>query len=642
MEGTPSPPAVALRQPASGSSTSRAYWLVLAILVVWQGWMSLSLFGPSHPFEGLLNDEPILSGRHPLHLYHSVLGAQTFWDRRSLCCYDPLMQAGYPKTPVYDSGSRPAELTMLVVRGAYRPQAYKLGFVLACLLAPLTLWFAASAVGLTDASRCLGVFLGQLVWWGRPNAALLDAGDMDILLAGLAILLHICLLARYHALPSLWTCAGIFATAALSWVAHPMLCALLAPAFLVYYISFGPRHGASWHFGLLGAEALALGLNAPLLREWLEYWWILSPLRFDQPFMAHRTLRAILTSSYWGDALDRALTWVLLGGGAAGIVIWNQTCRRPAARLLGICTAIFLLLSVGGITWDPLMRWGSHRLLTPALLFAALPAALALKTLGSYLHSRFSSRRMRLLAVGAGLACLGLIAWPLHAEILRRGAGTSPLTVGFSASQRSFMAAIERWTNADARILMENTAPQENTGQWAALLPLVTKRAYLGGLDPEAGIEHAFANFVNQELAGRPIGQWRDVDLDAFARRYNVGWVVCRTAAAFTRFSQWQDAQLIAEPDEAGGNWLFRLQPHSYVLQGQGRLLRADRRSITLADVVPEDGKVVLSMHYQTGMQVSPSRVRIEKDPDPSDPIPFIRLSLPGPVPRLVISWRAP
>jgi hypothetical protein len=74
------------------------------------------------------------------------------------------------------------------------------------------------------------------------------------------------------------------------------------------------------------------------------------------------------------------------------------------------------------------------------------------------------------------------------------------------------------------------------------------------------------------------------------------------------------------------------------VLQGRARVVQADRKCITLADV--GQGKVVLSMHYQTGMQVLPNQVNIEKEPDASDPIPFIRLNVPNPVARLVIYWR--
>ena len=46
--------------------------------------------------------------------------------------------------------------------------------------------------------------------------------------------------------------------------------------------------------------------------------------------------------------------------------------------------------------------------------------------------------------------------------------------------------------------------------------------------------------------------------------------------------------------------------------------------------MVPEDGKVVLSLHYQAGMKALPARVQVEREIDPYDPIPLVRLKVPG------------
>src|SRR5262249_44351131 len=108
MEIPPNPGTEAAAAPRFG--LSQVWILALLGLIAWQGWTTLTLFGPDGPWERLLNNEPIISGRHPLHLYHGYLGAQSLRERGTTCCYDPFFQAGYPKTPVFDSGSRPAEL----------------------------------------------------------------------------------------------------------------------------------------------------------------------------------------------------------------------------------------------------------------------------------------------------------------------------------------------------------------------------------------------------------------------------------------------------------------------------------------------------------------------------------------------------
>src|SRR5207245_3202123 len=132
----------------SNPGKSKGWLLFLLSLVAWQGWMTLELFGPDHPWQHLWDDQPILSGRHPLHFYHGILGAQSFRDHGTLCCYDPAFQAGYPKTPVFDSGSRPAELFLYLAGCGYGPAAYKMGIAVCCLVVPLFLAVAARAFGL--------------------------------------------------------------------------------------------------------------------------------------------------------------------------------------------------------------------------------------------------------------------------------------------------------------------------------------------------------------------------------------------------------------------------------------------------------------------------------------------------------------
>src|SRR5437588_11092625 len=123
-----------------------AWLLGLLALSAWQGWLTVGLFGPDRPLERLLDDQPVLSGRHPLHLYHGYLGARALQERGTLSCYDPAFHAGYPKTPVFDSGSRPAELALALAGARFSPAAYKIAHAAFCLLAPLLLFLAACGV----------------------------------------------------------------------------------------------------------------------------------------------------------------------------------------------------------------------------------------------------------------------------------------------------------------------------------------------------------------------------------------------------------------------------------------------------------------------------------------------------------------
>jgi hypothetical protein len=636
MERQPPPPA---------EFGNRRLWLVpLLALFAWQGWMTLGLFG-ADPARGLLGDEPVVSGLHPLHLYHGYLGARSFFDRGSLCCYDPAFQAGYPKTPVFDGGSRPAELFLILGGGSYNPAAYKMGLAACCLLVPLLLTAAARGAGLTRASAALATGLGLLVWWGEPARGAIGAGDFDLLLAALAALAQFGLLLRFDRAPGFGSWLGLLAAGSLGWFAHPLFFAVLLPLALVYYLTVGARHGLAWHLALLAGLAGAAAGNAFWLRDWIAYWWIRSPLEATGTLLAHRTFHTLWTAPLWGGPTDRALAVGLFAAGLVGVGLLNQAHRRAAARLLGLGALSFLVLALAGIAWEPLCRFGTARLLTPALLFAAVPAAHA--AAGAVrLTCRLTGGRLRGAAVVVCL--LAGAALGGHNEALalgRRYAATTPLVLGIGPERQAMVEEVRQRTAPEARVLWEDRPEPRPGGRWTALLPLLTAdeaggRAFLGGLDPGGTIDHTRGGLADAALAGRHVSQWKDDELRDYCKRYNVGWVVCWSPAAVARFAAWDGARQVATLSDDGPGALFALdRPHSYALKGHADWLRADCQHVALGEVVPEDGRVVLSLHYQAGMRALPARVQVEREIDPYDPIPLVRLRVPASVTRVTLTW---
>src|SRR5262249_44407621 len=357
----------------------------LLALAAWQGWMTLTLFASERPWEALLDDQPVLSGRHPLHLYHGTLGARALHERGTLACFDPAFYAGYPKSPVFDSGSRPAELALAVAAWIfpgrseaedspapsdpfYNASAYKIGLAAAWAVVPWLLWTAARGVGLGRAAACLAVSLGLLTWWGRPCREALEAGEADLLLATVLVLAQSGQLLRYHRDPSPFGLLGVALTTFLGWFSHPLLMALLLPSFLVFYLSVGTRHGLAWHAGLVGTLAAAIGANAFWLPDWIGHWWIRVPLNLEGPLVAHRTFHTLWDAPLWGTPADRGLPSFLPIAALAGCSCLNQTGCRPAARLLGLGLAGFLLLAVAGAGCGPLARFGPAPLLVVVLV----------------------------------------------------------------------------------------------------------------------------------------------------------------------------------------------------------------------------------------------------------------------------------
>ena len=235
----------------------------------------------------------------------------------------------------------------------------------------------------------------------------------------------------------------------------------------------------------------------------MSYWWLRSPLPRGTGMLRHRTFQTIWESPMWGTPADRGLAVLLLASAFIGVCVFNQCQRRVAARLWGLGALSLGVLAVLGIAWEPLGRVGTSGLLVPALWFAALPAAHAWVQ-GCRLAHAADSRPMARRGSGCAvlLATAGLFARDTVTTLGERCAGAAPLLIGLGPERQALVDTLVQHTGPEARILWEERPTSREASHWTALLPLLTKRDFIGGLDPDAFIEHTRAGLVDQTLEG--------------------------------------------------------------------------------------------------------------------------------------------
>jgi hypothetical protein len=86
--------------------------------------------------------------------------------------------------------------------------------------------------------------------------------------------------------------------------------------------------------------------------------------------------------------------------------------------------------------------------------------------------------------------------------------------------------------------------------------------------------------------------------------------------------------------------WLFEIErTPNFALKGHAELVEANGRYITLQNVVPHQGEVIISLHYHVGMRASLPRVQVELAATGDDPIGFVRLLLAAEAKRVTLSW---
>jgi hypothetical protein len=614
----------------------RPLWgVALFGLLCIQAATTASLFDPGRRWSALCDDRPVISGRHSLHLYHGQLGAESWRDGRFGSCYDPAFQAGYPKTPVFDSGSRPAELFLIF--GREPAASYKMGLAGCCLLVPLLFAAVGRLLGLGPGVACGSALAAQLCWWAGPVQRLLHHGDLDWLLGGLIVVLHAALLVRYHRAGGLCIWFGMLLTAALGWFFQPILWAGFVLIFLPFYVVVTMRHGGAWHLGAWLAWGGGLLANLGWLVDWIRYCWIQMPIVASNGESWNPSSWQRWMTDLGANHAESRLAAVLLAGGLIGLLGMLIRGRTSAALAFGSTALLLPALSLGTGYWRPLEIIGPAKLFVLACAFAAAPCAAAVADLFQLL-TRLTRRPA--LAAFLVLLALGGAAWFVRDDfraLLRPATTARPLAVGLTVEQQALVKSLQDSTSPKSRILWEDRSGSAN---WTPLLPLLTQRNYLGGLDPEAGVEHMFARLTSTTLAGRPLAEWSDSELDDFCHRYNVGYIACWTPALVQRFRSWSRTELVMPLSDGGEGWLLAVKrAPAFVLKGKAKILQWDARRIALADVEPEDGVIVLSLHHQEGFRIAPSDIRVERQPDPYDPIPFLRLRMSGPVLRLTLTW---
>jgi len=620
---------------SAGFRTNRVWLLVLLGLLVGQGWLTLRLFTPDLSFQRLLNDEPILSGQHPLHLYHGQLAAKTWRERGTSSCYDPAFQAGYPKTPVFDPGSRPAELFLLAARGS--PAAYKVGLALCCLLVPAGFALMGRGIGLPAGSCCLAGLLGGIVWWSPPIRALIDGGDLDVLLGGMCMLVLVCWLVRYSEQPGMDAWLVLTLAAALGWYVQPLFVAGFLPLAMLCYVWVATRHGLVWHLALVAATVVAFVVNYAWLSDWFRYLWVRLPFGDDAPPLPSKPLKHLLEE--WRALVPSDSLNVAVGlGGLLGLFVIGRRHAGTAAALLLSAVGLFIAGAAGKV-WQPLHELGTGKILPLIVWCAVLPCAAALAALARHLGGASGWRPLGAVWLVAGL--LGA-AWAID---LPRALIRQPrLRMGLNPERVDLIAKLTAQTDGQGRILLEERGMSTPDACWTALLAERTGRHFLGGLAPGWDVEHLFVRLEEGKLAGRPINEWSDVELERFCDRYNVLWVVCWSPEAQASFRKLPMAHEVSHVSDGDDGVLFRLERKpTFFLRGQGQVVQMDWQRVALCEVTPdEDGYVVLSLHHLSGWRIAPSYVQMEREYDPVDPIALIRLKVPGPVARLTLTWENP
>src|SRR5207244_3783878 len=106
----------------------------------------------------------------------------------------------------------------------------------------------------------------------------------------------------------------------------------------------------------------------------------------------------------------------------------------------------------------------------------------------------------RSILIALGITMIGAFAYLTETPVtlLERFVPGEPLEIGLGPKREAVVQTLMQYTSSDARILWEDRHRSRQASRWSALLPILTGRSYVGGLDPDGFIEHSSISLINQ------------------------------------------------------------------------------------------------------------------------------------------------
>jgi hypothetical protein len=616
MEGFPSRPNWLLRT------------LALALLVV-HGALTWQFFGADG--SRLTSAAPIVEGQHARQLYYGTQIARVVRDRGfDGVVYDPRFQAGYAIVPWASIECRLATVSCVLCPEA--PEAtYKFALLLVWLGLPVSVWLMCRICHSGTGAICGSLVLFLFSAWSPWGVNLLREGETDVLLGTAWLGLALAGMVRSYARPRWWsTPLGLisFAGSLFFWPASVVLLTICLVLFLLMLAGRLPW-GRLCSLFLAGAGGIAV--NYVWLHEAWQTWWMIgdremaSVVDVDPLFNLRSNLQLLLWPGLLLVVGFLATASLRAGIGGRSAFVWST----------GIVLSSLAALVPQEI--ESLHLDKSHGWWWCSVWLATIPVG-KLLALSMEACSRIVGGHRRALIVFTLLASGAF--WWFESELVR--------LVGIVTANRSLqieeppeltqtVEVLRRQTTQEGRILWEETF---HTATWSALLPDRAARSLVGGLGraQPVRLETLQVRLHESTLIGRSIEDWNDHELATFADTWNLGWIAAYQSITQRRLGQWPLAEAVA--DLPGGGKLYRLKRKLTICRlGQAQVSVVTGHQITLTDLVPENGQVVLSLHAHRRMRVTNDRARLETWTQPYDGTPMVRIRLPGPMERLTIEW---
>lgn len=636
---------------ANTRELSAGFWIALLLLAA----VHVVLTNYFVPLRAVFSHAPLQGVDYDLHIgqiYRVVAALESAGHTWS---YDVQLLAGHPEGTITDAGSKAWELwTYLWHRvGVDRAAAFNSFVLFGMWMAPVFSFASARNVGLRPRAALWAAAMTSSLWFFDSQFHWLwfigmISWALGSCIASLTLSLFYRMLVRG---PLRW---GIACAVSLSLglLVHPYaFFALSLPMAIIYWRS-RQRLSLLGHASVLAIGASALVVNAYWLINAAEHWhYILNSAFYAQakPSYLVCDLFDILCSGADSGVIGTrtGFRFLWLGLAFAGLWSWWRA-RDERVWCYGAGVIVLVLTAYFGGLVPGMQQSQPYRQLTPALLFAVIPAAAFLDSLARERALSIAPRSVSTLVWIAGAALVlqlakqalyfmpALVPWPdrlldnsrsplnaygflWHLEQPHHITFSVPHPPMFEAGADDCIAWIEQHVPRGSRMLVEGPVLGERMG-WRGHLEV------LGGFF-ERNVQHVDANYFRSSVSRDPTPE----NLRRYLSLYAVEWVLSNRP----EFAAIPDR--LQRVDTVLGRVIYRsVGPVSRVLSGGGTV-SAQMNRLDIRDSNTTQS-ILLSYHWHEALRCRPN-CQIKRHLDPLDHVGLIEI--PAPHPASMTIWNS-
>ena len=575
----------------------------------------------------LFRSDPIINIDWCSQYYWSYAARKLFENSHRIWGFDPYYMAGYPLDFIFNS-SLPVQLSNILFKALPLGLVIKWFFFVSFLAAPLNFYFAARNLGLSQGASLASSALGISYFWLGENALFGNWG----MLSGAFLLNFFMLIAgmlfRYLVRGDRKSYGWFAILLALSVLIHKTCIVLVGLPCAVILLVFAPRMNSKAWVSVFSAAIFAFLVNS----FWLLPMFHFLPNKIEDPnttFFQNldwlRWITDFIPYAYPGVALGRL---AILLPAIYGITAMSKKSEESDLfKFTVISAAAFFLFIYFGSHSELLRNLQPYRYLT-ALFFLLAPAAgFGLE----HRRARLTQTRPKL-AKGLPVYFLVLLLGLQFVPSFRIFSIVAPLSSQWPGKVQSLRTWLETNTDQSGRVMIEDINKWEGKSapygpsRFVGLLPSLMPRYLIGGPLPNAFIKHHYASFHDGLFLNRPINEYNDNELFEKIDLYNIRWAIAWSDASKSRLEKFGYARKAAQFEDLE---VFEIAGSAdWFMVGKGTLL-ADYDKIELKDLKPENGKIILKMHWLDGFKPKPE-CELFRYYAAGDPIGFLGLKNPA------------